>query len=105
MAGVTKPEWTKNYQPGVPAEIDLPDEPLSAMFARAARKGGKRVALEFFGATTTYRELADQVDRAAAGLEALGVGPGDRVAIVLPNCPQHVVAFYEIGRASCRERV
>ncbi len=98
MAGVTKPEWTKNYQPGVPAEIDLPDEPLSAMFARAARKGGKRVALEFFGATTTYRELADQVDRAAAGLAALGVGPGDRVAIVLPNCPQHVVAFYAVLR-------
>ena len=98
MAGVTKPEWTKNYQPGVPAEIDLPDEPLSAMFARAARKGGKHVALEFFGATTTYRELADQVDRAAAGLAALGVGPGDRVAIVLPNCPQHVVAFYAVLR-------
>ena len=98
MASVTKPEWTKNYQPGVPAEIDLPDEPLSAMFARAARKGGKRVALEFFGATTTYRELADQVDRAAAGLAALGVGPGDRVAIVLPNCPQHVVAFYAVLR-------
>ena len=98
MAGVTNPEWTKNYQPGVPAEIDLPDEPLSAMFARAARKGGKRVALEFFGATTTYRELADQVDRAAAGLAALGVGPGDRVAIVLPNCPQHVVAFYAVLR-------
>ena len=98
MAGVTKPEWTKNYQPGVPAEIDLPDEPLSAMFTRAARKGGKRVALEFFGATTTYRELADQVDRAAAGLAALGVGPGDRVAIVLPNCPQHVVAFYAVLR-------
>ncbi|WP_243760888.1 long-chain-fatty-acid--CoA ligase [Propioniciclava sp. MC1595] len=95
---MTKPEWTKNYQPGVPAEIDLPDEPLSAMFARAARKGGKRVALEFFGATTTYRELADQVDRAAAGLAALGVGPGDRVAIVLPNCPQHVVAFYAVLR-------
>ena len=43
-------------------------------------------------------ELADQVDRAAAGLAALGVGPGDRVAIVLPNCPQHVVAFYAVLR-------
>ena len=37
--------WLNHYPPGVPAEIDLPDEPLSAMFARAARKGGKRVAL------------------------------------------------------------
>ena len=98
MTGVKKPAWTQNYQPGVPAEIDLPDEPLSAMFARATRKGGRRVALEFFGATTSYRELADQVDRAAAGLAALGVGPGDRVAIILPNCPQHVVAFYAVLR-------
>lgn len=98
MSHVKKPVWTKNYQPGVPAEIDLPDEPLTAMFARAARKGGRGVALEFFGATTSYRELADQVDRAAAGLAALGVGPGDRVAIILPNCPQHVIAFYAVLR-------
>ncbi len=93
-----KPAWTTNYQPGVPAEIDLPDEPLTAMFSRAARKGGRGVALEFFGATTTWRDLADQVDRAAAGLASLGVGPGDRVAIILPNCPQHVVAFYAVLR-------
>ena len=52
------------------------------------------VALDFLGATTTYRELAAQVDRAAALLAAAGVRAGDRVALVLPNCPQHVVAFY-----------
>ena len=95
---MTAPAWTKNYQPGVPAEIDLPDEPLSAMFERATKAGGKRIAMEFFGAETTYAELAEQVDRAAAGLEAVGVKPGDRVAIILPNCPQHVVAFYAILR-------
>ncbi len=95
---MTKPAWTKNYQPGVPAEIDLPDEPLTAMFARAAKKGGGRTALEFFGAETSYRDLADQVERAASGLASLGVGPGDRVALILPNCPQHVVAFYAVLR-------
>ncbi len=52
------------------------------------------VALDFLGATTTYRELAAQVDRAAALLAAAGVRAGDRVALGLPNCPQHVVAFY-----------
>ena len=95
---MTKPAWTKNYQPGVPAEIELPDEPLTAMFARAAKKGGGRTALEFFGAETSYRDLADQVERAASGLASLGVGPGDRVALILPNCPQHVVAFYAVLR-------
>ena len=54
----------------------------------------RRPALEFFGAVTTYRELGDQITRAAEGLRRLGVRKGDRVALVLPNCPQHVVAFY-----------
>ena len=49
---------------------------------------------EFFGATTTYAELGDQIARAAEGLRKSGVRKGDRVALVLPNCPQHVVAFY-----------
>jgi long-chain acyl-CoA synthetase len=56
------------------------------------------VALDFFGATTTYRELGDQVVRAAQSLASHGVGAGDRVAILLPNCPQHVVAFYAVLR-------
>jgi long-chain acyl-CoA synthetase len=52
------------------------------------------VALDFFGATTTYAELGEQVAKAAEGLRRHGVQKGDRVALVLPNCPQHVVAFY-----------
>jgi long-chain acyl-CoA synthetase len=55
-------------------------------------------ALEFFGRVTSYRELDDQIRRAAAGLRDLGVKAGDPVAIVLPNCPQHIVAFYAILR-------
>ena len=50
------------------------------------------------GATTSYREMGDQVARAAEALRRVGVGPGDRVALVLPNCPQHVVAFYAVLR-------
>ncbi len=88
----------KNYQPGVPAEIELPTEPLSAMLERSVREAGDHPALEFFGRRTTYRELGDQVDRVAEGLRRLGVRHGDRVAIILPNCPQHVVAFYAVLR-------
>ncbi len=90
--------WVKNYQPGVPAEIELPTEPLTAMFDRSVREAGDHPALQFFGRRTTYRELGDQVARAAEGLRRLGVRHGDRVAIVLPNCPQHVVAFYAVLR-------
>ena len=86
--------WLASYAPGVPADVDVPAESLPQMLAASARRYGTRVALDFFGAETTYAELADQVDRAAEALRALGVRAGDRVALVLPNCPQHVVAFY-----------
>ena len=92
------PYWTKNYQPGVPVEIELPTESLCSLLDTAVREGGDSVATEFFGAEMTYASLGDQVARAAEGLRRLGVAPGDRVAILLPNCPQHLIAFYAILR-------
>lgn len=90
--------WVKNYQPGVPAEIELPTTPLTVMFERSVAEAGDRPALQFFGRRTTYAELGDQVARAAEGLRRLGVRHGDRVALILPNCPQHVVAYYAVLR-------
>ena len=90
--------WVKHYQPGVPAEIELPTESLVALYERSVAEAGDAVATEFFGRTTSYTELGDQIARAAEGLRRLGVQSGDRVAIVLPNCPQHVVAFYAVLR-------
>ena len=92
------PAWVRHYQPGVPAEIELPTESLVALVERSVAEGGDAVATEFFGRTTTYRDLGDQIERAAEGLRRLGVKAGDRVALVLPNCPQHVVAFYAVLR-------
>ncbi|MCX4390283.1 long-chain-fatty-acid--CoA ligase [Micromonospora peucetia] len=86
--------WLRSYAPGVPATVTPSDESLVDLLRDAARRFGPRVALDFFGATTTYADLDDQVGRAAEALRRLGVGRGDRVALVLPNCPQHVVAFY-----------
>ncbi len=90
--------WLASYAEGVPADVDVPDEPLPQLLTQSAQRYGSRVALDFFGATTTYAELAVQVSRAAEALRALGVRPGHRVALVLPNCPQHVVAFYAVLR-------
>jgi long-chain acyl-CoA synthetase len=86
--------WLSSYAEGVPAEIDLPAGSLSHLIDESVAAYGKHVALEFFGATTTYAELGDQIARAAEGLRKRGVRKGDRVALVLPNSPQHVVAFY-----------
>ena len=86
--------WLASYAPGVAADVDVPAESLPEMLAASARRYGNRVALDFFGEETTYAELADEVSRAAEALRAAGVRAGDRVALVLPNCPQHVVVFY-----------
>ncbi|WP_374010796.1 long-chain-fatty-acid--CoA ligase [Leifsonia sp. LS-T14] len=90
--------WISGYAPGVPAEVDIPEGSLAHLIDDSVKTYGKHVALEFFGATTTYAELGDQIARAAEGLRRLGVVKGDRVALVLPNCPQHVAAFYAVLR-------
>jgi len=90
--------WVASYAPDVPARVEMPDGSLSHLIEESVRTYGSHVALEFFGATTTYAELGDQIARAAEGLRKLGVKKGDRVALVLPNCPQHVAAFYAVLR-------
>ena len=90
--------WLSSYAPGVPDEIDEVTQTLPDMIESSIARYGRATALEFFGATTSYRELGEQIERAAEGLRRLGVAQGDRVAIVLPNCPQHVVAFYSVLR-------
>lgn len=90
--------WLSSYAEGVPADIPTVTETLVDMIAASAEEHRRAVALDFFGETLTYAELADAIDRAAGGLRNLGVGAGDRVAIVLPNCPQHVIAFYAVLR-------
>jgi long-chain acyl-CoA synthetase len=98
MANTDQQPWVKNYQPGVPAEIELPTQSLVAMVENSVAEASNHPALEFFGRRTTYTELGDQIARAAEGLRGLGVRAGDRVALILPNCPQHVVAFYAVLR-------
>ena len=90
--------WLKNYSPGVAVDVHLSETSLSHLIDDAVREVPHKVALEFFGATTTYAELGSQIDRAAEGLRLAGVQAGDRVALILPNCPQHIVAFYAILR-------
>ncbi|WCM56676.1 long-chain-fatty-acid--CoA ligase [Microbacterium sp. EF45047] len=90
--------WTASYAPGVPEDLAPLDGSLVDIVAASARDYPQATALQFFGAETTYAELQQAIDRAAAGLRDLGVGPGDPVAIVLPNCPQHIIAFYAVLR-------
>lgn len=90
--------WTSSYAEGVP--IDLPPQSgsLVDIVDASTRDYPDAPALQFFGRETTYADLSDQISRAAAALAAHGVRAGDPVAIVLPNCPQHIVAFYAVLR-------
>lgn len=87
-----------HYAPGVPSVIAPVTQPLSTMLDAAARRFPDRVALDFMGRTTTYSELHAQVSQAAAALRHAGVSKGDVVAVILPNCPQHVVLAYAAWR-------
>ncbi len=98
MAIMTPRPWLASYAEGVPDDIDLPEGSLFDLVEESVRQYGRNVALGFFGAETTYAELGEQIDRAAEGLRVLGVQKGDTVALVLPNCPQHIVAFYAVLR-------
>lgn len=98
MAITTPRPWLASYADGVPHDVEAQQGSLYDLVRGSVEQYGDHVALEFFGATTTYAELGEQIERAAEGLRLLGVQKGDPVAIVLPNCPQHVVAFYAVLR-------
>jgi len=88
--------WYRFYDEGVPFEVDQPKDTLSVRLESIARDYPEVAATEFVGARLTYRQLADHVSRFAASLSQLGVKPGDRVAIMLPNCPQTVITYYAV---------
>jgi long-chain acyl-CoA synthetase len=99
--------WLRFYDEGVLPTIDYPAVPLDRLLANSAAKHPKQPAL-IFGArvgrcildrSLSYRQLDEAVNRFAASFQSLGVNKGDRVAILMPNCPQFVIAFLGTMRA------
>lgn len=88
--------WVKSYSAGTPYTIPLPRQPLHRFLESAANWMPRRAAIIFRDETLTYKQLNAQVNRFAHALHGLGVRPDDRVVIVLPNCPQFVIAYYAI---------
>lgn len=91
-------EQAHDFYDAVPYEVPVPETSLYELLDTAARLYPDRAALDYFGATTTYEQVRDQVLRAARVLHEAGVRAGDTVAIALPNCPQAFVAFYACMR-------
>ena len=89
--------WLAHYAPDVPADITVPEGSLADMLDTAVESFGDQIALDFFGRETTFADLGRRVSVAASALQNLGVARGDRVAIVLPNCTEHVVVFHSVS--------
>ena len=86
--------WLESYPADVRWDIDDQPAPAWRMLDTAVASWPDHPALTFFARKLSYRELHALVDRAAAGLQRLGVRPGDRVGLYLPNCPQYPIAFF-----------
>src|SRR6266511_5641866 len=93
MVDVATP-WLNSYPPGVPEHVEVPSINLARLLEDAAREYPHAPALHFEGRTTSYAELADRSWRFAGALAKLGVTKGTRVGLILPNCPQAVVALF-----------
>ncbi|MFZ5817267.1 MAG: long-chain-fatty-acid--CoA ligase [Bacillota bacterium] len=85
--------YLRNYPEGVRWEIDFPEVPVYQMLFDQVAKVPDRTALIFLGKRISYRELGEMIDRFAAALQRrFAIQKGDRVGIILPNCPQNVIA-------------
>ena len=88
--------WLASYDIGTPATLaPYPDGTILDVVRRQAAERPDAAALRFEGAATSYRRMLEQAESFGAALERRGVKRGDRVALVMPNCPQLIVA--ELG--------
>lgn len=87
-------KWFSKYPEAVPNEIDIPLLSVPEMLQQTVRSYGNHEAISFYGKTFTYNELAKMVYAFTSSLQQSNVQKGDRVAIMLPNCPQYVVSYY-----------
>jgi long-chain acyl-CoA synthetase len=85
--------WLRQYDPGVPAEVEPPRRAVPWLLWDAADRVPHLPALTFYGRTTTYGQLRQQTACLAQGLKELGLSPGERLGIMLPNCPQLATAY------------
>jgi long-chain acyl-CoA synthetase len=90
---LSKP-WLNQYPPQIPKTLTYPEVPLTTLLVDAATQYPQREAICFLGKKISYQTLLRETYRFAHALRKIGVEPGDRVAIMLPNVPQAVISYY-----------
>ncbi|WP_426257922.1 long-chain-fatty-acid--CoA ligase [Sphingomonas sp. DC1600-2] len=88
--------WRQSYRHPTPWESAFPALSMVELFERSAHAAGKAPLIDFLGRHFSYAETLDGANRVAAGLQALGYGPGDRIGLFLPNVPHYLAAYYGI---------
>jgi long-chain acyl-CoA synthetase len=91
--------WYKSYAKGIPRQMEYERTPMPVALARTAREFPEKTALVFIDAKISYRQLDELANRFAHALIDMGVKPGDKVAMLMPNMPQLVAAVYGAWRA------
>lgn len=90
--------WLKHYDYWVPEHVSFPRQSVYQILNLAATYFRERPATAFLGAEMTFGEIKAQADKLATSLAKLGIARGDRVGIMLPNCPQYIISFFAIVR-------
>ena len=98
MANISRP-WLERYDEDVPHYLEYPQVPLHHFVEEAARKHPDHVAMIFQNGKVTYKELDEASDQIAAALADMGVEKGDRVALLMANCPQFIMSYFGILKA------
>lgn len=96
MAFEVKAPWLKNYD-DVKFNLDYFEGSMWEAVRNIAHRYPNYIAFDFMGSTTTYAKFEQEVYVCAKALRAIGVKPGDRVTICMPNCPQTVIMFYAVN--------
>ena len=89
-------QWLEKYPADIPPSIEYPNKTIADFLSETAEKFSQKRAIIFFGKKINYKELHSLTIKFANALVNMGVKKGDRVAIMLPNCPHEVIAYYSV---------
>ena len=98
MSVFAEKPWLKHYDFWVPPTANFPHQSLYMLIQTAASQFRNRPATAFLGAKLTFEQIKDRADRLAASLHSKGIRKGDRIGIMLPNCPQYPISFFAAMR-------
>ncbi len=90
--------WYQHFDYWVRPNLNYPRRPLTDILRVAASDVPDKPATTFLGVTLTFAEIKERADKFATALARIGIGKGDRVGVMLPNCPQYVIAVFGILR-------